>query len=123
MATPLPRLRSVTHTYAPAAAGTTPPPEAALIKIVIRDYDQNWISNLPEQAKETEFLFCRRWHKKFVIFVYLRDKCPTTNSVATNKKAIHQKENHLGIRILQSPAFDRSLYFPDWPLFDAVSPG
>src|SRR4029077_363552 len=46
-----------------------------------------------------------------------------TNSVATNKKAIYQKENHLGIRILQSPAFDRSLYFSDWPLFGAVSPG
>jgi hypothetical protein len=46
-----------------------------------------------------------------------------TNSVATNKKAIYQKENHLGIRILQSPAFDRSLYFSDWPLIGAVSPG
>jgi hypothetical protein len=46
-----------------------------------------------------------------------------TNSVATNKKAIYQKENHLGIRILQSPAFDRSLYFSEWPLFGAVSPG
>jgi hypothetical protein len=46
-----------------------------------------------------------------------------TNSVATNKKAIYQKENHLGIRILQSPAFDRSLYFSDWPLSGAVSPG
>jgi hypothetical protein len=46
-----------------------------------------------------------------------------TNSVAANKKAIYQKENHLGIRILQSPAFDRSLYFSGWPLFGAVSPG
>jgi hypothetical protein len=46
-----------------------------------------------------------------------------TNSVAANKKAIYQKENHLGIRILQSPAFDRSLYFSDWPLSGAVSPG
>jgi hypothetical protein len=46
-----------------------------------------------------------------------------TNSVAANKEAIHQKENHLSIRILQSSAFDRSFYFSDWPLFGAVSPG
>ena len=68
-------------------------------------------------------LFFRRWQKKFVIFGFNCVRNGQTNSVATNKKAIYQKENHLGPQILQSPAFDRSLYFSEWPLFGAVSPG
>jgi hypothetical protein len=95
---------------------------------VIRDYSQTGFpredssERLPEQAQERKILFCRRWQKSSLSsFTCVRNA--QTNSVATNKKAIYQKENHLRIRILQSPAFDRSLYFSDWPVFGAVSLG